>query len=656
MKKNVYLKFACLISCGSIFLYSVKKTVSKVNILTAVVVLLIFAMASPVKGQTLMHSYTFEDGTANDVVGTANGKILGGTIANGVYTTTNNGDCIQLPAPDIAINTYSSVSMEAYIVSTENAPLHSMLVYFGDSRGGLGTNGIFVTPKHWNGLLTRGAISTGDYTTPWLSETAVTSFPITTKGLHYVVLTVDSAMLNFYVDGVLAGTDNLVTMDNRISALSNNYGWIARGGYVNDPTWIGTLDEFNIYEGALHPDTIAARAKAFIGSSNEKQSGIALDVLRKSYEKCQSVEDGYYEMDRYMKYMMDKDTSLSSFDCYFRKLADDSIYSSAFHYQLYQDEKYIHDIMYTGDDFVGYSTKDSTGVIMSKTLWANNIISFRHNYTFYSPITNKQSYPLPHDRDFIDTRNVFEYIGEDTVNNFSCYHIRMTNIPVIDSTGMIQRLRMENNYWINMQDYIPVQYSSARKYFMNNDTVYQFEKNVLKKYELNTHDDEGQLDLSSIPSYVKLKDYEPYKIPELLPKDTNAPPWSLVSLNDETINLSDLKGQLVLIDFFYKSCYPCLQALPGLQDLHEKYNNKGLKIIGIDPYDTKEKDEIDTFLAKQGVTYTVLLGGKDVVKEYHVSGYPTIYLIDKEGKVLFTQAGYGEGTEERLEEVIKQNL
>ena len=72
-------------------------------------------------------------------------------------------------------------------------------------------------------------------------------------------------------------------------------------------------------------------------------------------------------------------------------------------------------------------------------------------------------------------------------------------------------------------------------------------------------------------------------------------------------------------------------ALPALQNLHEKYNDKGLKLIGIDPYDTKEKDDIDNFLAKRGVTYTVLFGGKDIAKEYHVSSYPTIYLIDKKG-------------------------
>jgi len=380
------------------------------------------------------------------------------------------------------------------------------------------------------------------------------------------------------------------------------------------------------------------------------------EILTKSFDKCRTVESGYYEMEHYMKYMSKEDTSLQIYKCYFKKLKNDSIYSSAFHYQMFSENEYKSEVLYTGNDFVNYSKKDSTGEVMSKKLWAKDIKSYSHNYTFYSPLVNKESYPLPKDSAFLDKKNIFKYIGEEIINNISCYHIRKIIIPENDSTEMMKTLRTEINYWINKQDYIPIKYTTAIDLVMNNDTMYQFEKNILTKYELNNLKDETQLELASIPSYINLKDYKPYESPELLPKDTIAPDWSLISLKDKTVNLSDYKGKLVLIDFFYKSCYPCMLALPALQDLHEKYNNKGLKIIGIDPYDTKEKDDIDNFLAKRGVTYTVLLGGKDIAKEYHVSGYPTMYLIDKNGKIILSQVGYGEGVEEELEKIIKENL
>ena len=381
----------------------------------------------------------------------------------------------------------------------------------------------------------------------------------------------------------------------------------------------------------------------------------AKEILKQSYDKCQSVQNGYYEMSEYMKFMSGKDTSKNSFNCYFKKLKDDSLYSSAFHYKAYFKEEYTGDVLYTGDDFVRTSTIDSTATIMQKSMWAKEIKSYSHNYTFYSPLTNKKSSPLLHDSDFIDNKHVFKFIGEENLNGSLCYHIQVNEIPENDSTEAMKTLRQEFQYWIKKEDLIPIQYSISFDLYMNNDTMYQYEKFVLNKYEVNNLKDGNILTLNSIPSYYKTKDFAPYKGTDLLKKDTIAPDWELLSLTDEKISLKSLQGQLVLVDFFYKSCYPCMKALPSLQAISEKYKSKGLRVIGIDPYDKKE-DDIAIFLAKRGVTYSVLLGGKDAAKDYHVSGYPTMYLIDKSGKIIFIQVGYGKDVEDKLDDLIKKNL
>lgn len=190
---------------------------------------------------------------------------------------------------------------------------------------------------------------------------------------------------------------------------------------------------------------------------------------------------------------------------------------------------------------------------------------------------------------------------------------------------------------------------------MENDTMYQFGRTTLRHYEWNNLEDESVFTLESIPSYIKLKGYEPYKSPKPLPVDTLAPEWSLPNMEDDTVRLSDLKGELVLMDFFYMWCYPCLAALPALQKLHEKYRDKGVRIIGVNPFDTKE-DGIVEFLAKRNVNYTVVLGTKEVAKMYRVAGYPTMYLLDKQGKIIMNQVGFGEGVEEKIEEMILKHL
>ena len=381
----------------------------------------------------------------------------------------------------------------------------------------------------------------------------------------------------------------------------------------------------------------------------------AQQILQKSFDQCQSVRNGYYEMTRYWKSMTKKDTSVSSFTCYFKKLDHDTIFSSAFHMQYFSKRDYTGDALYTGDDFVTTSKKDSTARIMSKAKWAEEINNIAHNYKFYTPFTSIKSSPMLHDSAFLDTTNSFRLLGEEMINGTSCYRVQVNQIAKHDSTDMMQVLRIEYHFWIHKEDFLPYQYSTSIDIAMNNDTMNQYELERLNKFDINHLQNDSLLTLSSIPNYYQLKDYVPWKSPALLPLDTIAPPWELISLKEEKVNLKDLKGQLVLIDFFYKSCYPCMQALPALQALSEKYKDKGLRVIGIDPFDTKE-DDMGTFLSKRGITYTVLMDGKDVATSYHVSGYPTMYLVGKTGKIIFVQEGYGKDVDKTLDEIIEKNL
>ena len=186
--------------------------------------------------------------------------------------------------------------------------------------------------------------------------------------------------------------------------------------------------------------------------------------------------------------------------------------------------------------------------------------------------------------------------------------------------------------------------------------MYQYELRTIKNYKFNHLKDKSIFSEDAIPSYFKRKDYEPYKAPELLPVETMAPTWKLITLSDDSLSLADLKGKVVLIDFFYKSCHPCMKALPLLQKLYEKYKDQGLVVVGIDPFDNKIEDDMTNFLAKRGVTYPVLFSTRELPKQYSVSGYPTIYILDKEGKIIHRHSGYSEDMDAMLEEIILKKL
>ena len=117
-----------------------------------------------------------------------------------------------------------------------------MLWYFGgsDPAGGdadLGSNGIFLSPARGDDFC-RTAISTGDLATPWLSEDGINRSPEVAYGdsMYHMVTTVNDTYLAFYINGELVDTVNL--KDGRsLSELSDDFAWIGRGGYGNDPNY-----------------------------------------------------------------------------------------------------------------------------------------------------------------------------------------------------------------------------------------------------------------------------------------------------------------------------------------------------------------------------------------------------------------------------------
>ena len=208
----------------------------------------------------LRHSYPFEDGTAADRIGDCDGTLHGGTIVGGVYKASSNGQYIELPATDIAINTFSSITLEAYITADADNTDATMMAYFGGNENGVGGNGVFMTPDRWTE--SRAAISCGNLAEPWNAEQGVTADPVSVGKKHHLVVLLSDTELSWYIDGVLVGS-TVVSGNNKIANISTAHAWLCKGGYNNDPSWVGSIDEFNIYEGLLLPETIAKNASTW---------------------------------------------------------------------------------------------------------------------------------------------------------------------------------------------------------------------------------------------------------------------------------------------------------------------------------------------------------------------------------------------------------
>jgi len=133
----------------------------------------------------------------------------------------------------------------------------------------------------------------------------------------------------------------------------------------------------------------------------------------------------------------------------------------------------------------------------------------------------------------------------------------------------------------------------------------------------------------------------------------DAPNFKLQDLNGRTVQLSDLKGKPVVLDFWATWCQPCRDSIPGMAKLHKDYADKGLVILAIS-VDGGATEDIRTFQKEHGMTYTVLIGTEDVADQYSVRTIPMMIVIDKSGKI--RKRYLGAGNEDDIEETVKQLL
>lgn len=165
-------------------------------------------------------------------------------------------------------------------------------------------------------------------------------------------------------------------------------------------------------------------------------------------------------------------------------------------------------------------------------------------------------------------------------------------------------------------------------------------------------------------------DIDPFEIAKSLSADagTPAPEISVQTWIDrKPVKLSDLRGQVVLLDFWATWCGPCRVTLPRLRALHEKYGDKGLTIIGLTNYygraegreatPAEELDFLRRFKRKNALGYGFAVAedeSNDV--KYSVTSVPTAFLIDRRGVVRFITVGSSDEEAAALREMIEKLL
>ncbi len=215
------------------------------------------------------------------------------------------------------------------------------------------------------------------------------------------------------------------------------------------------------------------------------------------------------------------------------------------------------------------------------------------------------------------------------------------------------------------------------------EEIYEFElpdAYLLKKQEIIKFSTSPQFlennlsPISSLPDSISFEDIfdlrqfqsNGYKVKEISKSSSNKPSEFILKPGDTLmeVDLVDLDGNafssksqnegLILFDFWYKGCAPCLMAMPILERLHQKYGDKGLKVFGINGID-KNPVEIKSFLKERSVTYQTLVDtDKKISRKLQIENYPTMILFDvKTSKILMVHTGFSEEIEAEIVGFLK---
>ncbi|HEY0921249.1 TlpA disulfide reductase family protein [Rheinheimera pacifica] len=131
-----------------------------------------------------------------------------------------------------------------------------------------------------------------------------------------------------------------------------------------------------------------------------------------------------------------------------------------------------------------------------------------------------------------------------------------------------------------------------------------------------------------------------------------APDFTLKALDGNNLRLAEQRGDIMLINFWASWCGPCIQEMPALDKLAQKYQMLGVQVWGVNV--ENDSSAAKAYLSKVQVAFPILFDvDNSVSKDYRVEAMPTTVILDKDGKVRSVHRGYKPGYEKKYEDDIK---
>lgn len=142
---------------------------------------------------------------------------------------------------------------------------------------------------------------------------------------------------------------------------------------------------------------------------------------------------------------------------------------------------------------------------------------------------------------------------------------------------------------------------------------------------------------TAVPPEAAVDEYELYLEQKEARWQGQIPPnWSLKMLDGQSVQLHDLRGQPVLLSFWFTDCAPCIVEIPSLNQLEKDFGTKGLKVVSI----ARDKAAaVQSFIQEKNINYSVVADGQSIIDDLEVKVFPTNFLLDAQGRIVQVEQG-----------------
>ena len=353
------------------------------------------------------------------------------------------------------------------------------------------------------------------------------------------------------------------------------------------------------------------------------------DVIKKSIEFNSNLKGVNYEFIEYLKMFSNVDTFKTLRHCYIHK-KNNYGYSN-----FYDSGKIVNQMVYDSKQLIHY-------FVNSNNFYISHRDSLHSDYNYKK---NSIEYP-----GFNFTENILKkYKFSKKNNDYFVFDLKI-NIRLKTDKAKYRAL-----IHVSKNNYMPVLY----EYNIYNKKTKETQFRQYKLLNINENIDSIKLKYSVDSLFNELKkrvngdsvQKEFLKsIKDVKVKDSAKAITGLIHGKDSIKENIFLKDSIVILDFFFTTCPPCAESIPILLKLNETYKNKGVKLYGINPFES-DWSRLDKYIKIFKINYDVIKVKKQVSTNYGIKAYPTLMII-KNGVIEFTHVGY----DKDLEKIITEKL